>query len=192
MAYRTPLETRIAKKTTRAIVDFKLIGDGDRVMVGLSGGKDSWTLIQILDVLRQRAPIKFSLVAVNVALFLLWQPSGFRGSLDPGDERESALFLQEHAMIPCEVVQGEPLSGDLYATAATLYYLITGSFIYDQVAEGGDLIRTLLEESPVPIEDRRPDVPPGLADVMHRCLSRDPAARYPDANAMRLALRPFC
>jgi tRNA 2-thiocytidine biosynthesis protein TtcA len=66
MSYRSPLETRLAKKTTKAIVDFGLIGDGDRVMVGLSGGKDSWALIQILDVLRQRAPIQFSLVAVNV------------------------------------------------------------------------------------------------------------------------------
>ena len=66
MAYRTPLETRLAKKTTKSIVDFNLIEDGDRVMVGLSGGKDSCALIHILDVLRQRAPIKFSLVAVNV------------------------------------------------------------------------------------------------------------------------------
>ena len=66
MAYRTSLETRLAKKTTKAIVDFGLIEDGDRVMVGLSGGKDSWALFQILDILRQRAPIRFSLVAVNV------------------------------------------------------------------------------------------------------------------------------
>jgi tRNA 2-thiocytidine biosynthesis protein TtcA len=66
MAYKTPLESRIAKKTTRAISDFGLIEHGDRVMVGLSGGKDSWALIQILDVLRRRAPIEFSLVAVNV------------------------------------------------------------------------------------------------------------------------------
>ncbi|HXG89028.1 MAG TPA: tRNA 2-thiocytidine(32) synthetase TtcA [Vicinamibacterales bacterium] len=66
MGYRTPLETRVAKKTTKAVIDFNLIEDGDRVMVGLSGGKDSWALIQILDVMRQRAPIKFSLVAVNV------------------------------------------------------------------------------------------------------------------------------
>src|SRR5689334_23815718 len=66
MAYRSPLEARIAKKTTKAITDFNLIEDGDRVMVGLSGGKDSWALMQTLDILRQRAPIKFSLVAVNV------------------------------------------------------------------------------------------------------------------------------
>jgi tRNA 2-thiocytidine biosynthesis protein TtcA len=66
MSYTTPLEARIGKKTTKAIIDFKLIEDGDRVMVGLSGGKDSWALLQILDKLRQRAPISFSLIAVNV------------------------------------------------------------------------------------------------------------------------------
>ena len=66
MSYRTPLEARIAKKTTKAIVDFNLIEDGDRVMVGLSGGKDSWALMQTLDQLRKRAPIDFSLIAVNV------------------------------------------------------------------------------------------------------------------------------
>jgi len=66
VSYATPLESKIAKKVTRAIVDYGLIEDGDRVMVGLSGGKDSWALFQILDVLRKRAPIDFSLVAVNV------------------------------------------------------------------------------------------------------------------------------
>ena len=66
MSYASKLEARIARKTTRAVKDFALIEDGDRVMVGLSGGKDSWALLQTLDLLRQRAPIDFSLIAVNV------------------------------------------------------------------------------------------------------------------------------
>ena len=66
MSYASPLEARLAKKVTKAISDYRLIEDGDRVMVGLSGGKDSWALLRILDVLRQRAPITYSLVAVTV------------------------------------------------------------------------------------------------------------------------------
>ena len=66
MAYRTDLEARIARKTTKAIVDHDMIQDGDRIMVGLSGGKDSWALIQMLDVLQKRAPLSFSVIAVNV------------------------------------------------------------------------------------------------------------------------------
>ncbi|MEQ1896487.1 MAG: tRNA 2-thiocytidine(32) synthetase TtcA [Vicinamibacterales bacterium] len=66
MGYQSALEARIARKTTRAITEYSMIEDGDRVMVGLSGGKDSWALLQILDELRKRAPITFTLVAVNV------------------------------------------------------------------------------------------------------------------------------
>jgi tRNA 2-thiocytidine biosynthesis protein TtcA len=66
MSYSSRLEARIARQTTKAVVEFGLIQDGDRVMVGLSGGKDSWALMQILDVLRRHAPIRFSLVAVTV------------------------------------------------------------------------------------------------------------------------------
>ena len=66
MSYQSTLEARLARKATRAIKTFDLVEDGDRVMVGLSGGKDSWALMSLLDALRRRAPVRFSLVAVNV------------------------------------------------------------------------------------------------------------------------------
>ena len=66
MGYASKLEARLARKVTKAITTFDLVEDGDRVMVGLSGGKDSWALMQVLDVLRRRSPIWFSLVAVTV------------------------------------------------------------------------------------------------------------------------------
>ncbi len=59
-------EDRIRRFAGRAIGDFGLIDDGDRVLVALSGGKDSWTLLRVLDLLRKRAPIRFSLVTLTV------------------------------------------------------------------------------------------------------------------------------
>ena len=60
------LEKRLRRETGRAIQDYNMIEEGDRVMVCISGGKDSFSLLDILCRLKSKAPINFQLTAVNV------------------------------------------------------------------------------------------------------------------------------
>lgn len=60
------LEKRIFKQVGKAIGEFNLIEENDHILVGVSGGKDSWTLLYVLNEMSKRAPIDYKITAVNI------------------------------------------------------------------------------------------------------------------------------
>jgi len=79
----------------KAIADFGLIVEGDRIAVAVSGGKDSYAMLLILEELRRRAPVKFELIAVNIDSGY----PGFRADVIEDFFRKNGF---SYRMVPCE------------------------------------------------------------------------------------------
>jgi len=78
------LYKKIKNAVGRAIADFGLIEEGDQIAVAVSGGKDSYTLLHLLETLRRRAPINYEILAINIDSGVSRLPGGHhRGASRP-------------------------------------------------------------------------------------------------------------
>jgi len=103
-----------------------------------------------------------------------------------GDIRGTIAYMPPELVVDCR--NARP-SGDIYSVGATLYYYLTGQFPFDF----GDRnkLAVILEDDPIPLNDRAPEVPPKLAQIVHRALAKEPADRFDSARQMFNALKPF-
>lgn len=118
----------------------------------------------------------------------IYQSASFSGLTMQGDYGGTYAFMPPEQITAFR--EARPAS-DLYSAGATLYNLLTGKFVYDLPTAIAQRVLMLLQEEPVPIQSRRPNLPPALSAAIHRALARAPADRFPDARAMQQALAPF-
>ncbi|HXD87942.1 MAG TPA: FHA domain-containing serine/threonine-protein kinase [Urbifossiella sp.] len=131
---------------------------------------------------------KMEVKLADFGLARLYDESNLSGLTMTGDIGGSPAFMAPEHILDFRNVGP---AADLYGLSATLYFLLCGAFIFDLPEDPVAAFGQVLEGEPIPIRSRRVDVPERLAAVIAKGLSKDPADRYPSAEAMVEALRPF-
>ena len=141
------LQQRLRRLTGRAIADFNMVEAGDRVMVCLSGGKDSYTLLDILMRLRRQAPIDFELIVVHLDQKQPNYPSGVISEYLQTLEVEHHVIEQDTYSVVTRVIpEGKTLCGLCSRLRRGILYAFAAEHKIDKIALGhhrDDIVETL-------------------------------------------------
>jgi tRNA 2-thiocytidine biosynthesis protein TtcA len=149
MAY-TPstTEKKLLHYTGKAIADFNMIQAGDRVMVCLSGGKDSFTLLTLLNRLRARAKIQFDIFSFTLDQAQPgWDDSKLRAWLDERDIHYTILTRDTYSIVKEKIPEGKTYCSLCSRLRRGIIYRYAEEHGFNKIALGhhrDDLIRTLL------------------------------------------------
>jgi serine/threonine-protein kinase len=125
----------------------------------------------------------------DFGLARVYQASALSGLTLTGDMGGTIAFMPPEQITAFH--DAKP-AADQYSAGATLYNMLTGKYVYDlPPGKFEDQLAMILQEDPVPVCDRRADIPRGLAAVIHKALERIPGKRFGDVEAMRQALLKY-
>ena len=113
--------------------------------------------------------------------------SGLSGMTMEGELKGTCAFMPPEQVLHSRDAQP---TVDIYSAGATLYYFLAHDYPH-AFQSGKHPLATVLEEEPVPLANRCPRLPAGLAEIVHKALARQPADRYQTADEMRIALQPY-
>jgi tRNA 2-thiocytidine biosynthesis protein TtcA len=183
------LSKRLHRQVAQAITDFNMIGAGDKVMVCVSGGKDSYAMLDILIGLRERAPVDFELIAVN----LDQKQPGFPADVLPEylRSRGVAFHIEErdtYSIVKRVVPEGQTMCALCSRLRRGILYRVAGELGATRIALGhhrDDIVTTLLLN--MFFGARMKGMPPKLVSDDGRHVVIRPMAYVAEADLVRWA-----
>jgi tRNA 2-thiocytidine biosynthesis protein TtcA len=148
MAELPALEKKLTRATARAIVDFRMIEDGDRIMVAVSGGKDSYTMLHLLRELQRNAKVRFDLKVVNVDQGHPGYPAQRLHDYMAGEAYDFTMIAEDtYAIVTDKIPAGKTFCSLCSRLRRGILYRVAQEFGCNKIALGhhrDDVLQTLL------------------------------------------------